>query len=460
MPPIAKKARTTESAARETCCVCDDESAIDTGAKCSQDHFTCGGCLDTLCQQALQRPPAGVTPEEKEARRIRICCMSTDGCGHEIAARSLALALTPERFAEIRSKDLEIGLHVALPDAVREHVAAADAATGGGALTRAQHEEAVRAAYRRPDGSFCDERGDSVRQCESCSYGPVIGDVNCGDMRQHHGDAAIHNGRRYRRNQSCLHCGHLNGKHFRQWPVWDGVHVLGAIDPLVEAPFAVEPVPVPPPPPRAPPHGVHRRRGAAPRGPLAIGDRVRMRAGVTPSYGFGPRVDHTTVGVINRMDGRNGCYIDFEGHADWHGVLAELERADAPEEPPLAVGDHVRMRAGVRPSYGWGPRVSETSVGVIAGMDGFSDCFVNFPGHQRWHGVLSELERASATDARPPRPAAERARERGGAFPRLLDALVGMGFDGEAAYAALVRASDRGARDDIALTREAVEILV
>jgi hypothetical protein len=35
-----------------------------------------------------------------------------------------------------------------------------------------------------------------------------------------------------------------------------------------------------------------------------------------------------------------------------------------------------------------------------------------------------------------------------------------MGFDGEAAYAALVRASDRGARDDIALTREAVEIIV
>lgn len=633
--PLTKRARPVELA---TCVVCDAQVDASKGAKCPSGHFTHSACLEMICQQAMQRAPGIVSAQEKAASRYFVCCMSTCGCSQPIEPRQLALGLTTECFAQLRDKDLELGLHMKLPDAVREHLAASAAATGSAACAKEQHEEALRAAYRQPDGSFKDERGEPVRQCERCRYGPIVGDTNCGNMRQHHGDAFEHNGMRYRRNQSCLNCGHLNSRHFTQWPVWDGRRVLGAEEPLVEPPFAAERVA--PPPVADPPLGlrppalVRSRRvmredypegfftvtgayrdylngvytahgtsdgvpsyrrgstqytitrrdgrwwldfnhggspyychfgadqptppvdgwdsedcqsaqrvrdaghplqlrvtftpaltpgasGDAPPahggGTLQVGDRVRVRRAVRrPRYQWGslsrPGNDpHALVGTVTRILGTE-CRVNF-GHGlavNWMGLLSEMELvaaatdapnddddhpADAPvpadyresaaadpplapilpiplsrsrgadpmmpivADAPLAVGDRVRVRSGVVPRYGWGSRVDGSAVGEVRALDGLGGCHVDFPAHRGWHAMLNELERVSGAGVQ--LSAEMRARERGGRIARLFEQLVSeMGFEEEAALGALERAARHGSHDETAVGQLAVDMLV
>ena len=52
-------------------------------------------------------------------------------------------------------------MHLKLPDAVREHLTAVEAAKK---QDKEQYEESIRAAYRRADGSFRDGKGEVVRQ--------------------------------------------------------------------------------------------------------------------------------------------------------------------------------------------------------------------------------------------------------------------------------------------------------
>ena len=211
-----------------TCSICCDEFPAAEGAVCPDGHFTHRGCLDMQCKQSLERDPVAVTESEKSQRCYAICCADmSSGCRKAFSMRSLANGLSNEGFEALGVKNVELGVHLSLPDAVKEHLAAV--AASGQAATKEQHEKCIRDAYRRPDGSFRTERGELVRQCGACSFGPIIAQVNCGDMRAHDGEVRG----RYVQNNRCLHCGHLNQGHYESWPRWDGVHVLGAVPSLV-----------------------------------------------------------------------------------------------------------------------------------------------------------------------------------------------------------------------------------
>ena len=414
------------------------------------------------CNQSLERDPVAVTESEKEQRCYAICCANmSSGCGKAFTTKALANGLSDERFKELGAKNIELGVHLILPDAVKEHLAAAAAS---GQATREQHEKCIRDAYRRSDGTFRTERGELVRQCSACSFGPIIAQINCGDMRAHDGEVRG----RHVQNNRCLHCGHLNQGHYESWPTWDGVHVLGSVPSLVHgdesvgrdgasAPAAQPPVPapaaVPPPRPRvvfdAPP--LRRAPGlaaAAPTGePLAVGDRVRVRASVArPTYGWGS-VSHATVGTLTRIYGERGerCDVNFPRSSAWMGRVDEMERAPGEPAPAiprrappvvlpprsrhpvagldgvefrsvgghslpplpdgrrLRVGDRVRVRADVRtPTYQWGGSINHASVGVIERIYGERNerCDVRFPERaSSWLGLLEEMERVDGSTA-------------------------------------------------------------
>ena len=147
-------------------------------------------------------------------------------------------------FDGLQAKNVELAVHLRLFDAVKEHLAAAAASTGP--QTTAQYETDVRAAFRRPDGTFRDEQGCRVKQCAECGFGPVL-KIRCDDMAAHHGDVV--RDRRtgvpvYRQDMSCGHCGHLNRSSWATWPDWTGERVIGAVPPVrrAEPVVPVEPV--------------------------------------------------------------------------------------------------------------------------------------------------------------------------------------------------------------------------
>lgn len=124
--------------------------------------------------------------------------------------------------------------------------------------------------------------------------------------------------------------------------------------------------------------------------PLAVGDRVRVRASVTePRHGWGP-VTSTSVGVISDINlASSSCTVNFPEHSTWTGAIDEMERL--PRE--IVIGSRVRVRRSVTsPTHGFGS-VTHDSVGEVATIHG-ADCTVNFPEQRGWSGVLSELEHA------------------------------------------------------------------
>jgi len=347
------------------CSICCDEFPSAEGAFCPDGHFLHRGCLDMQCNQSLERDPVAVTESEKEQRCYAVCCADmSSGCTKAFTTKALANGLSNERFEALGAKNVALGVHLILPDAVKEHLAAA--AASGQAATREQHEKCIRDAYRRPDGTFRTERGELVRQCGACSFGPIIAQVNCGDMRAHDGEVRG----RHVQNNRCLHCGHLNQGHYESWPRWDGVHVLGAVPSLVHggepdaadrpaAPAGTAPDPVirGPGGGAIPIRGLYRGLGAAPplrrvppvaAGPaLAVGDLVRVRGAVArPTYGWGA-VSHATVGTLTRIYGERNerCDINFprsgQSHLShhivhlWMGQMDEMERANG-EQPAAA----------------------------------------------------------------------------------------------------------------------------
>jgi hypothetical protein len=58
--------------------------------------------------------------------------------------------------------------------------------------------------------------------------------------------------------------------------------------------------------------------------PIAQGDRVRVKAGVTPSHGWGS-VTKDHIGVVVMIDGVGGVTVDFPSQKGWSGVLSEME---------------------------------------------------------------------------------------------------------------------------------------
>lgn len=123
------------------------------------------------------------------------------------------------------------------------------------------------------------------------------------------------------------------------------------------------------------------------------GARVRVREGVSPSYGFGA-VSPGEVGVVASLNGAD-CTVRFPSHSSWTGVRSEMEVvARAP-----AVGDRVRVYEGVTPSSGWGS-VSAGDVGVVTSVTGSDQrCRIDFPAQSGWSGWLHEMEIVSMTAA-------------------------------------------------------------
>lgn len=133
-----------------------------------------------------------------------------------------------------------------------------------------------------------------------------------------------------------------------------------------------------------------------------VGDRVRVRPGVTPAKGWGA-VRPTSVGTVaSKLPELGGLLrVDFPEQRGWAGYGHELEKASGPAPAdggtganPFRVGDRVRVRPGVTPSTGWGG-VEPDSVGVIVevGTDSRGMQTVDFPEYPGWHGLGSELER-------------------------------------------------------------------
>ena len=144
-----------------------------------------------------------------------------------------------------------------------------------------------------------------------------------------------------------------------------------------------------------------------------IGDWVRVRPGVVPKYDWG----NASPGAIGRLTWfhEDRCVVDFPTHADWNGLLSEMERvsstsveAAAAMRVLLRVGDTVKLRENAsEPVIGdWGDAASNetmraaatdrTLVGEITAVgtakDGSDLATVAFPNGARWVGSPSELE--------------------------------------------------------------------
>ena len=101
-PVKREDAGPTYSAAAEECVVCIETYPQAEGAECPGGHFTCNGCIGMLCAQALERDPVAVSDVEKRQKSYSICCAnSTSACDQAFAVKSLARALSPERFEEL-----------------------------------------------------------------------------------------------------------------------------------------------------------------------------------------------------------------------------------------------------------------------------------------------------------------------------------------------------------------------
>ena len=107
-------------------------------------------------------------------------------------------------------------------------------------------------------------------------------------------------------------------------------------------------------------------RVAPSRDLAAVGDRVRVRRDVgRPAYGWGPVVRAGAVGSVvclghdTEAEDREICVVRFEGHANWTGVLAEMEivsptgdrtKLVASRTEPRASAAGARLPSGALPS--------------------------------------------------------------------------------------------------------------
>jgi hypothetical protein len=158
------------------------------------------------------------------------------------------------------------------------------------------------------------------------------------------------------------------------------------------------------------PAGWQQRAAAPPpssplSGLITVGDRVRVRPGIDPSYGWGG-VSAGDIGVVVRMDSDGDVSVNFDGHSSWNGKGSEMEKvsggsARAPDAGAIAVGDRVRVRPGITPSYSWGG-VGPRDIGLVVRMDSDGDVVVDFDKQKGWNGKGSEMERVGGGG--PPAP--------------------------------------------------------
>ena len=56
---------------------------------------------------------------------------------------------------------------------------------------------------------------------------------------------------------------------------------------------------------------------------IAVGSRVKLKAGVQPTYGWGA-MDQDECGIVESIDGEN-VMINFAEHQGWEGLIHEME---------------------------------------------------------------------------------------------------------------------------------------
>ncbi|KAG1964487.1 tripartite motif-containing protein 5-like isoform X4 [Pimephales promelas] len=132
---------------------------------------------------------------------------------------------------------------------------------------------------------------------------------------------------------------------------------------------------------------------------IKVGDRVRVKPSITtPKHNWGRNVTHKSVGVVKDIKDDDSLVVDFPGHANWKGILSEIERVTNDEEngpssleSNIKIGDKVRVKPSVvTPTHKWGA-VTHKSIGVVKKIQGES-LTVDFPEHKNWTGLVSEME--------------------------------------------------------------------
>lgn len=137
----------------------------------------------------------------------------------------------------------------------------------------------------------------------------------------------------------------------------------------------------------------------APAAAFSVGDRVRLRVGVTPQYGWGSvPVGHRGLGTVRAVRGDAAIDVDWDdSQQDWTAHPSELEAAAATNPAVgFSVGDRVRLRSGLTEvTYGWGGvPVGYRGTGTVIRVRG-DVLDVSFPPHQLdWSADPAQLEHA------------------------------------------------------------------
>ncbi|KAG1964490.1 tripartite motif-containing protein [Pimephales promelas] len=139
---------------------------------------------------------------------------------------------------------------------------------------------------------------------------------------------------------------------------------------------------------------------------IKVGDRVRVKPSITtPKHNWGRNVTHKSVGVVKDIKDDDSLVVDFPGHANWKGILSEIERVTNDEEngpssleSNIKIGDKVRVKPSVvTPTHKWGA-VTHKSIGVVKKIQGES-LTVDFPEQKNWTGLVSEMEIVAGADS-------------------------------------------------------------
>ncbi|XP_050995357.1 tripartite motif-containing protein 5 isoform X2 [Labeo rohita] len=132
---------------------------------------------------------------------------------------------------------------------------------------------------------------------------------------------------------------------------------------------------------------------------IKVGDRVRVKPSITtPKHNWGRNVSHKSVGVVKDIKDDDSVVVDFPGHANWKGILTEMELVTKDEETgpsnldsTIKVGDKVRVKPSVvTPTHKWGA-VTHKSIGVVKKIQSDS-LTADFPEQKNWTGIISEME--------------------------------------------------------------------
>ncbi|XP_016150355.1 uncharacterized protein [Sinocyclocheilus grahami] len=137
---------------------------------------------------------------------------------------------------------------------------------------------------------------------------------------------------------------------------------------------------------------------------IKVGDKVRVKSSVTtPKHNWGRNITHKSVGVVKDIKSDDSVVVDFPGHANWKGILTEMEQATNDDEigpssldSNIKIGDKVRVKPSVvTPTHKWGS-ITLKSIGVVKKIQGES-LTVDFPEQKNWTGIVSEMEIVAST---------------------------------------------------------------